>query len=305
MTFLSFMKRYSLLFLGSIMVLSLLFTALFGEYFSFVDRDLKEIKYIWNDKNIPVAPPFAPSEQFLLGTDSIGRDMVSLLIVSAKETLLLVLLITIIRYTLAIPLAYLAHKKKLGAKSMILWINGFLSYIPTIIIFVLIATLPPLLTIKERPILLMFILAILELGRAADLIKKEFDDLSTKEFIQGGIAVGASPLRLLKSYYLPFLYEKILVNMISDLGRVMFLLGQLGFIGIFLSQDLIQVDPGRFHLINNSITWPTFFMNAFRDIRGPIWIPFFPALAITYSILSFNVFAQGLQKLFKKNVSYF
>lgn len=301
----NFIKKYSLFLLGSVMLILLLWVTFFGEHLSIVDRGLKETEYIWNEKHIPVAPPFAPSEDFILGSDRLGRDMLSLIVIGAKETLFIVVMVTIIRYALAAPLAYLAYKRILGSQSIVKWLNWALAYIPTIILIVLFATLPPILTIEIRPFILMFLIATVELGRVAQLITLEFEALSTREFIQGGIAVGASSFRLLRRYYLPFLYEKLLINMVTDLGKVMFLLGQLGFIGIFLSQELIQVDPGKFELVNQSITWPTFFMNSFRDIRGPIWIPFYPAVAITYTILTFNVLAQGLQNLFRKNVEYF
>jgi peptide/nickel transport system permease protein len=304
MRFLEFMRKYLLFLIGSSMLLLLLTLTFFGEYLPFVDKEVKEIQYIWKN-NIPVVPPYAPSEDFILGTDRLGRDLLSLLIIGAKETLLIVVLVTIIRYSLAIPLAYFAHRKVFGAQSLVKWLNGAMSYIPTIIIIVLLATLPPILTIESRPLIIMFIIAIVELGRVANMFKLEFDDLSKREYVLGGISVGATPFRLLHKYYLPFLYEKVIIHMVTDLGKVMFLLGQLGFIGIFISQDFVQLDRTVFDLVNNSITWPTFFMDAFRDIRGPVWIPFFPALAITYSILTFNVFGQGLQNLFKKNVSYF
>jgi peptide/nickel transport system permease protein len=312
-----FFKRYWLVLIGSVMLLPLLFMSFFGDYLPFVDKDLEEILYLWDDNHNPVTPAFAPSEDFLLGTDRTGKDMLSLIVIGAKETLLLVFMITVIRYVLAIPLAYLAHKRihffhfhwnipflsfkakgSFGVQHLVNWLNGTFTFIPTIIIILLIATLPPLLTIDERPIVLMFIIATVEIGRVANMIKIEFDQIASKEFIEGGIAVGVSPLRLLYKYYLPFLYEKLLISMVADFGKVMFLLGQLGFIGVFLSQELIQEDPGRFILVNDSITWPTFFMNAFRDIRSAIWIPFYPALAITYSIFTFNVLAQGLQHVF-------
>jgi peptide/nickel transport system permease protein len=287
------------------MLFLLLFFTFFGEYLPFVDSELKDLKYIWNEDKIPIAPPFEPSDRFIFGTDRMGRDLLSLVIIGAKETLLTVVLITLIRYLLAIPLAYFAHKKMLGAVGLVKILNGTFAYIPTIIIIVLVVTLPPLLTIDSRNLIILFILATVELGRVANMIKIEFESISTKEFINGGISVGVSSFRLLYKYYLPFVYQKLLINMVTDLGKVMFLIGQLGFLGIFLSQELTQFEVTDFGITNNSITWPTFFMNSFKDIRSAIWIPFFPALAITYSILTFNVLAQGLQNLTKKNANYF
>jgi peptide/nickel transport system permease protein len=293
-----FIKKHFVFCLGSLMLSSLLFITFIGPYLPFIDSSIKETQYIWIGK-VPTAPPYPPSKDYIFGSDRLGRDMASLLVMGAKETLLYVVLITLIRYLLAIPLAFLAHKKIWGARAVLHFLNGYFSYIPSIIIFVLIATLPPLLTLHSRSFLLMVILAFIETGRVAAMLKDEFDHVSSQYFIQGGIAIGASSFRMLRIYYLPFLYDKILISIITDMGKVMFLLGQVGFIGIFLSQKLLQVDAGIFKLINNSIAWPDFFDNAFNDIRGRIWIVFYPALAITYTIFTFNIFAQGLQKLLK------
>lgn len=230
--------------------------------------------------------------------------MLSLLILGAKETLLIVVLITILRYSISIPFAYLAHKKLLGTHHLLNWLNGLFSYIPTIVIVMILAMLPPILTTEARPYYLILIIAFVEVARAADMIKLEFSEISSREFIQGGIAAGATGFTLFKLYYLPFLYGKLLVYMVTDLGKVMFLLGQLGFIGIFITQALIQSDGGSWIIVNESYSWPMMLMKAFEDIRGPIWIPFFSALAMTYAIFTFNVFAQGLQQLFKKKVTY-
>jgi ABC-type dipeptide/oligopeptide/nickel transport system permease subunit/AAA+ superfamily predicted ATPase len=294
-------KKNYLFSIGSIMLASLIFIAFFGRYLPFIDSSVKETKYIWI-KNIPYGPPYHPSERFIFGSDRDGRDILSLIVMGAKGTLLYVVLITLIRYSLAIPLAFLAHKQKWGAPVVLKVLNGYFSYIPSIILFVLIATLPPILTSHSRPFILMLFLALMETGRAAYMIKAEFDILSAKEFMKGGISIGASPFRMLRYYYLPFIYEKLIINMITDMGKVMFLLGQVGFIGIFLSQKLVQVNIGRFDFISTTLTWPALFAEAFRDIRAAIWIPFFPALAITYSIFTFNIFAQGLQKLLNERI---
>lgn len=301
MKILSFIKSNGILCLGMVMLLFLLIITFFGEHLPGIDTKLEEIEYLWMDK-IPTVPPFEPSDEFLLGTDRLGRDILSLIVIGAKETLLIILSITIIRYLLAIPLAYFAHKNWLGANAVLNWVNGFLSYIPTIIVVILLVTLPPILETEARPFFVVLIIASIEIGRVAEMVKIEFNQISTKEFVKGGNAVGITNTRLLKNYYMPFLYGKILVSLVGDLGKVMFLLGQLGFLGIFVSQDFIQVDPGVFEFQNTSISWPMLLLNAFNDIRGPVWIPFFPALAMTYVILTFNILAQGLQKFAKSRI---
>lgn len=294
-----FIKKNIIFLMGMVMLVFLLFMTFFGEFLPGIDEQLKETDYIWSDNNIPKAPPYEPSDKFPIGTDRLGRDMLSLIVMGAKETLLIVLSITVLRYLLAIPVAYLAYKKWLGANILLNWLNGFLSYVPTIILLILLATLPPILTSGFRPLYLVIIISLLEAGRVADMFKVEFEQISTKEFITGGTAIGVSSFRLLKSYFMPFLYGKLLINMVGDLGKAMFLLGQIGFLDIFITQDFVQVDPGVFEFQNTSLAWPMHMVNAFNDIRGAIWIPFYPALAMTYVIFTFNILAQGMQKFIK------
>ncbi|MFD2043459.1 peptide ABC transporter permease [Ornithinibacillus salinisoli] len=288
---------------GLLLLIFLFFMAFFGQYLPFIDEDLEKIDFVMTEGSLSVAP-FEPSKEHLLGTDREGRDMLSLIVMGAKETLLIVILVTLIRYLLAIPLSYLAHKKFLGANVFLKGLNQFFSYVPTIIMVVLLATLPPFLFSDTRPYLLILIIAFVEVGRAAEMIKVDLDEIASKEFIQSGLAVGANSFTLLKSYYLPFLYGKVSVYFISDISKVMFLLGQLGLIGIFISQDLIQVEIGVFEMRNDSISWPMLLMNSTLDIRGPIWIPFWSAFAMTLTIFTFNLIAHGIQNLPKKKDSY-
>lgn len=304
MRLLSWIKKHALFCLGTFLLLLLLAITFAGPYLPFVDRELTTITYILNEDKKPVIPPYPPSEDYIFGTDKSGRDLLSLIILGAKETILLVACITVLRYVLAIPLSFLAHKKWLGTHLLLKWLNGLLSYIPTIIIVMLLAMLPPFLLSECRPLFLLLIIALAEMPRAAEMIKLEFDQISSKEYINGGIAAGSSPYRLFRIYYLPLLYSKLLVYMVTDLGKVMFLLGQLGFIGIFISQDFVQSMTGDWQLVNNSISWPMMMIKAFEDIRGPIWIPFFSAFSMTYAILTFNIFAEGLKSFFTRKVRY-
>ncbi|GIN64141.1 hypothetical protein J27TS8_41340 [Robertmurraya siralis] len=299
MTVLNFCKKNLVLTIGSIMLCFLLFMTFFGEYLPFIDGELQEIDYLWDENKIPVAPPYEPSAQFPLGTDRDGRDMLSLIVMGAKETLLIILSITLIRYLLAIPLAYFAHRQWLGANALLNGLNGFLSYVPTIIVVILLVTIPPLIMSAFRPYFVVLIIAAMEIGRVADMIKLEFHQISKKEFVTSGNSLGVSPFRLFKKYYLPFIYSKLLISIVGDLGKVMFLLGQLGFLGVFVAQVFVQVDAGVFTFENTSNSWPTFLSNAFKDIRGPVWIVFYPALAMTYVIFTFNMLGHGLQKIFR------
>jgi len=291
-----FLRRNLLFAIALSMLVTLLFVTFFGEYLPFVDEQLEIENHRMEDGVLKI-PPYEPSKKYWFGSDSEGRDLFSVIVLGAKETLFIVLLITILRYLMVIPLAFLAHKKVFGMGFIVRSLNTFFSYVPTVIIVIMFALLPPLLFTSTRSIWLIVIIAFVEVGRAAATLKEDFDALSVRDYMESGIAIGAGPWKMLRSYYLPFLYGKLAVYMISDLGKVMFLLGQLGFIGIFISQALIQVDMGMFEIHNISLSWPMLLENAFLDIRTSIWIAFWPAFAMAITIFIFNMIAQGLQQV--------
>lgn len=299
MKFLKFIRNNLLLVFSIILLLGLLFLTFFGEYLPIVDADLT-VENHRMEQGVLKIPPYEPSKKYWFGTDHEGRDLLSMLILGAKETLLLVVSITIIRYLMAIPFAFLAHKKILGVNFFINCLNKFFSYIPTVIIVIMFALLPPLLFTPLRPVWLLLIIAFVEVGRASATLKDDFSTLALKPYMESGIVVGAGPIRMLHYYYLRFLYRKLLVYMISDLGKVMFLLGQLGFIGIFISQTLVHVDIFEFEIQNLSLAWPMLLANAFMDIRGPIWIAFWPAFMMTIAIFIFNMLAYSIQQKFQQ-----
>ncbi|WP_217587574.1 peptide ABC transporter permease [Lentibacillus saliphilus] len=296
-------KRHALLLCGLLMLTFIIGMAIFGPSLSFIDENLEEVTHTLTDGQLEVAP-FPPSREHVMGTDRDGRDILSLIVMGASQTLLIVCLVTVIRYLVAIPLAYMAHKRVFGIDTLVKSLNHFLSYVPTIIIVVILAMLPPIIVSDARPFALVIIIALVEAGRAAHTMKLDFNAVAEKEFMLSGAAVGASSLRMLKAYYLPFLYQKLIIYVVSDLGKVMFLLGQLGFIGVFVSQELVQVEIGMFELRNESITWPMLLMDTFMDLRGPVWIIFWPACVMTVTIFTFNMIAQGLQQLPKKRDSF-
>ncbi|WP_175614948.1 ABC transporter permease subunit [Piscibacillus halophilus] len=299
-----YIRRNAVLIFGMFLLVILLFITFVGPYLPGIDQELEETQYIWSEERIPIPPPYEPNPEYLLGSDHSGRDLVSLIVIGAKETLLIVLFITLVRYLVAIPLSYLAHKEWLGIHLFLKWINGFLSYVPTIIMVILLAMLPPFLFNENRIYIMILIIALVEVGRAAESIKLDLDDTASKEYILSGIVAGASPFRIFRHYLLPFVYGKLIVYIVSDVGKVMFLVGQLAFIGVFISQEIIQVDFGQFQIRNTSISWPMLLADAHRDIRIAIWIPFWTAFAMTFTIFTFNVLAQGFQNLFKKKNSY-
>ncbi|MEH7390527.1 ABC transporter permease subunit [Bacillus sp. JJ1503] len=295
------MRNYYLI-IGLIMASILAFFTIFGPSLSFVDSDLKGERVIFPGPGKISVAPFPPSDMFPLGSDREGRDLLSLLIMGAKDTFILIFSIVILRYIFAIPLGLLGMRNRGVISWLNKWWNQLFSSFPVLFTAALVLTLPFLLFHEHRYYWTIVIIALIEVGRVSFIIQQEAYGLSQKPFIEAGITIGVDPIKMLVSHYFPNLFPSIIVNFFIDAGRVAILIGQLAIINVFLTQDIVQVTYGYSELINTSIDWATLIREARKDVIRAFWIPFFPMLAIVISTLTFNILGEGIRQHFNRHI---
>lgn len=286
------------LWMGILFCSILLFLTVFGPSLPFVTMEIAE-PYIIHDDGTIETPPYAPSDKYLLGTDVDGRELVSLVIVGARETLLLVVIITFVRYVLAIPLAIVASKQE----GIIYWLlngwNQIFSGLPTLFAAILFLHLPFIEISDHRTVWVIILIALLEVGRVGYIFQQQAYDLSKSVFVEAGVMIGNGKLGIYKRYYLPYLLPQMIVNFVLDLGRVMLILGQLAFFNIFVSQEWVRIELSEWMIVNTYNDWLSMLAGSRRYIRTETWIPLVPVVAIAFSILTFNFLGEGLRRYFE------
>jgi peptide/nickel transport system permease protein len=290
------------LWIGGTMFVFLMAVMIVGPYLPFIDSSLEREKVRINDNGIQT-PPYPPSEQSIIGSDADGRDLLSLLVMGTKDTLFLVFVITIFRYVLAIPLAFLAAKKSGPAHWILSGWNQLFSGLPALFAAILLMNIPYLTFSENRMAWVICIIAIIEVGRVAYIFQQQAHAVSKELFIEAAITVGNSPIALYFRHYLPVLIPRMIPSFFIDLGRVMLLIGQLGLFSIFINQKWFQLTFGSGELRNAGHNWATLLGDARGDILQAFWIPFFPALAVTFTIIAFNLMGEGLRQHFDSKTS--
>jgi len=298
------LKRNYHLWIGGVMALLLMMLAVAGPHLPFVDSKLEPQRLLFPQGGGVMKAPFPPSEQFPLGSDRDGRDMLSMLVLGARETLLLILGITLIRYLIAVPLGLLGYKNKGFLSVLIHGWNQLFSSLPVIFMAILLLSLPLFLVYNEnRFYWVIAIIALVDVGRVSYVVQQQAHQLSKKPFMEAGITLGVRPFGMLKNYYLTNLAPEIATNFCIDIGRVALLIGQLAIFKIFVSQEFVQTAYGMMELVNTSLEWGTIIKDARRDVLKAFWIPFFPALALAYTIFTFNILGEGLRKYFNRHMA--
>lgn len=296
--------KNSTLWFGIVLLTILLFITFVGPYLPFIDKDLSPEMYRMDEEKNIILPPFERSWTNLLGTDKAGVDSLSKIVVGAKETIVIMLAITVLRYLIAVPLGLMAYKQKGPAHLLLTGWNRLFSSLPTIFSAVLLVSLPFLLLNDNRIYWVIFFLAVIEVGRVAYLVQQQASKLANEPFVEAGIALGNTTMGLYRRYYLPNLLPEIMVNFCIDLGKVMLLIGQLGVLSIFLTQEWVQLMGGQMAFADTGNNWANLLAQHRGDIiRNKFSFIFYPAIAIMFVIFTFNVLGEGLRKHFNRKIN--
>ncbi|WML48577.1 hypothetical protein RCG23_25735 [Neobacillus sp. PS3-34] len=295
------MKRVPYLWIGIIGTSILAIIFIFGPYLPNVDPKIKEHYHILGPGgNLDfILPPYPPSERFPLGSDSKGRDIYSALIIGTRETLLNVGAISLFTFLLAIPFGVGASHIRFLRTLLDGW-NFLFARIPVFFFIVLLTTIPFFVFSHQRPFWMVTLIIVLELGKVAEFVRKTVTEIQQTTYYDAGIVSGTKIWGLWKWYYWPGCFSQWLSYFIQHMAMMLFLLGQLGFFSIYVSQRFEQIKGGVAHvftmygLVNTSIGWPTFLGRTFLDIYFCPWVPIEACIVITLTIFSFIALGKGI-----------
>jgi len=250
-----------------------------------------------------IRPPLPPSDEYPLGTDRWGNDLLSLMMHGARNTLVACAFITMVRILVGLILGGVAG-----------WNEGKTFDQAVMALVVVITSVPILISsmiliyaLDIRKGLPVFIIALSVIGWAeiAQYIRSEFLVLRRAPFIEGARATGLSGFATAVRHVLPNVLPYLLVITFLEMGAVMMLLGELGFIGVFIgggSRIPVVTDPldlGSYDLVGipDVPEWGVILAEGFRFLRYKPFVVLPPALAFFISVVAFNTMGEGLRRL--------
>ena len=242
-------------------------------------------------------PPFSPSSVYPFGTDPLGRDILSLILAGAQQTLILAVLVVVARLLVGFLLGVIAG-----------WLNGtwldrfLLSAAELISAFpALLLTMILILAIGIRQGVRPFVIALCFIGwgEIMQFVRSEVLTLRSKPFIASAHAIAASTRRIVMSHILPHMIPSLIPLVALEMGAVLMLLGELGFIGIFIGggafAELSMIAP-PYHY-SDVPEWGALLSNVRTYARSYPWVALYPSLAFFVAALGFNLFGEGLRSL--------
>lgn len=256
--------------LGLVMVVTIFFLAVFAPYVApYPQHSGKFVDF--KSKNQP------PSWQHLMGTDTIGRDILSRIIFAFRNALLMAIVVLAI----SVPFGTLTgltagYYSGTWVETVIMRVTDvFISLPPIILALSIAAMLKPTLmnsmiavTVSWWPWYTRITYSL------ASSIKNEY-------YVQAAELTGASKIYILFREILPNCSSSLFTKMALDVGWVTLVGAALSFVG--LGEQPPKPALG------------TMIAEGVERMPGQWWIALFPALAIMFLVLGFNLFGDGIR----------
>lgn len=253
----------------SIFMLILIFLfSFFGSYVYSVDA------YILNSDSILIAP----SIEHLLGTDRLGRDLLSRLIEGGKISLIIGVGSAFIATFLGLILGSIAgYYRGFVDKSFIIIVDLFLTF-PTF--FLLLALVS---YVNASAIVLIVIISITGWMTTARLIRSESFSITSEPFIKILNIANVSKTKILLKYYTPILAPIFFVSFTFGVGGAILAESGLSFLGL--------------GIVAPQMSWGTILSGGKDVVEIAWWVSFFPGLMIFLVTLSLINISNYLQQI--------
>jgi peptide/nickel transport system permease protein len=221
---------------------------------------------------IALAPPGSPG--FPLGTDNLGRDMLSGVLWGSRVSLT-------VGVCAAATAVFLGVVIGAAAGYYAGWVDAVLSrttelfqVIPRFVLALLVVAL-----FGSGLWKLILVIGILSWPQAARLVRGQFLALRGAAYVDAARVLGLRNARIMFSEILPNVLAPVVVVASLDVAGAILLEASLGFFGLG--------DP-------NLISWGMMLNNAQAHLRQAWWMSVFPGLAISLAVLGFNLMGDGL-----------
>jgi peptide/nickel transport system permease protein len=226
-----------------------------------------------------------PSEQHLLGTDRMGRDIYSRLLWGGRRLVTIAVLAVVFGLAIGIPYGVLSGYYGGTADTIAMrFVDGLLAF-PGLLLYLLIVTLVREWKLEGIYIdmALIFALGIAFAPEVARLSRGSVLAEKQKEYVEASRAIGDNSLSIALRQILPNIISPLIVTATVRLGYVILIIAALSFLG--LGTPPPTPDWGAD-------------LSAARDYMetAPL-IAAFPGLAICYTVLAFNLFGDGLRDI--------
>ncbi|MEP4196464.1 MAG: ABC transporter permease [Aliishimia sp.] len=219
-----------------------------------------------------------PSATHWFGTDEVGMDIYTRVIIGARTTLWIGLTVTIIAVLIGVPLGLVAGMSDGWLREVIMRVTDVFLSIPGLILAIAIvgALGPGILNA-------MVALSLVWWPGYVRLVQAKVLSVRNETYVEAAQSIGASPFRIVFLHVLPNCTSPIVVKASMDMGLAILGAASLGFLGLGAQPPYPE--------------WGAMISIGKNYLPDWWWYSLFPGLAIYLTVLGFNLLGDGLRDM--------
>jgi peptide/nickel transport system permease protein len=251
---------------GFIIIVAVFLLAMFAPLIAPYDPDDINVKAIL----------LAPSGQHWMGTDGLGRDVLSRMLHGGRISLLVGLVAVGISTVIGILLGAVAGYYRGWVDTFIMRLVDIMLSIPSFfLILAVIAFLTPSI------VNVMIVIGLTSWMGVTRLVRAEFLSLHGREFVMASRTLGANDARLIFTHLLPNSLTPIIVSSVLGVAGAVLMESGLSFLGLGVQAP--------------QASWGNILSDGKDYIQFAWWLSLFPGLAILITVLGYNLLGEGLR----------
>ena len=259
---------------GGIIVLILIFLAIFAPW-------IAPHSYSYQNLELGAQPP---SANFVLGTDTLGRDLFSRILYGARVSLLVGFVATGVALVIGVSWGIIAGYFGGRIDSVMMRIVDVLYGLPFIIFIIL------LMVIFGRNIWLLFAaIGAVEWLTMARIVRGQVLTIKNQEYVLAAQAMGVTNIQMFRKHIFPNILGPIAVYATLTIPQVMLLEAFLSFLGLGIQPPMSS--------------WGTLIRYGVESMEEYSWLLIYPGLTFTITLFALNFFGDGLRDALDPKIS--
>jgi peptide/nickel transport system permease protein len=217
-----------------------------------------------------------PSNQHPLGTDELGRDLLSRIIWGSRVSLKVGFVAVGIAILIGIIIGALAGFYGGLIEAVLMRFVDIMLAFPTFFLILAVISI-----LEQNIFTIMVVIGLTSWMDVARLVRAEFLSLKEKDFVSAARAVGVSDKRLIFKHILPNALSPVFVAATFGVAGAILIESGLSFLGLGVQPP----DP----------SWGNILTAGKDNIEVAWWLSLYPGLAILITVLSYNLVGEGLR----------
>lgn len=217
-----------------------------------------------------------PRPGYWLGTDNLGRDVLTRLIFGARTSITVGVFTQFVILSIGIPLGAMAALAGGRIDNLLMRFTDIMYAFPDLLLIILLRSI-----FGGSIYMIFFAIGLAGWVNLARLVRGQLLSLKEREFIEAARCIGASEARILWHHLLPNAFGPIIVSLTFGIPSAIFAEAALSYIGVGVAPP--------------TPSWGSMVQDGFQAIFGSPHLVLFPGIAIAITMMSFTFLGDGLR----------